>query len=55
MSHLTDPEVAEFKLLVQEEYGIELSDDEARIQAEQFIQFMYPLLCHASRNPTKSE
>lgn len=44
MSHLTNSEVAEFKQLVKEEHGIELTDDEARVQAEQFISFMYPLL-----------
>lgn len=50
---LTDAELAEFKKLVQEEYGIELSDDEARVQAEQFAQFMYPLLRHAAQQASE--
>ncbi len=50
MSHLTDSEVAEFKQLVREEYGIELGDDDARMQAEQFLQFMYPLLRFSAKH-----
>lgn len=49
MSHLTDSEVAEFKMLVKDEYGIELTDDDARVQAEQFIACMYPLFKFGAR------
>ncbi len=45
--NLTDTEVAEFAVLVKEEYGIDLTPDEARQQATEFVQGMYLIFKHS--------
>ncbi|MDD5742293.1 MAG: hypothetical protein PHX87_02580 [Candidatus Peribacteraceae bacterium] len=49
--NITEAEAAEFSRLVKEEYGKELSPDEAKQEAERFLQLMYLMFRQSSCPP----